>query len=89
MAAKTKTSISIRTAVFRPAKELADSEDRDFSFVVERALVGELHAAGVAVGGETGDPRAEILATAEELGVGAAAQILTRAVRRKRRRAAG
>jgi hypothetical protein len=34
------------------------------------------------------DARAEILATVEELGVGAAAQVLGRAVRRKRRNTA-
>lgn len=83
MSAKAKTTIAIKQPVYDAAKRLAEAEDRDFSFVVERALLGELRAAGVEVGNAP-DPRAELLAAAEDIGMDAAIAAVRREARKKK-----
>lgn len=49
MSGKAKTTISIKQPVYEAALKIAAAEERDFSFIVERALLGELQAAGIDV----------------------------------------
>lgn len=81
---KAKTSISIKQPVYEAALKLAATEERDFSFIVERALIGELRTVGVEVG-KADDIDAQILSAAAEVGKESALATIRRSARSKAR----
>lgn len=83
MSEKSKTTISIKTTVYEAAQAIAEAEVRDFSFIVERALIGELRSAGIVLT-EAASPKAEVIAAAEQIGFEKAANILVRHARKKK-----